>query len=117
MGKSYRTNRGLVIDYEALMASQGEVTALGNMSVNARGDILGAGGRIVKTRNEVIQEYHQTVGQSQRSVSITEVEQEFLTPQELADKFKKEKEAKMETPSDVTPPDTMPLRKKKLSED
>jgi hypothetical protein len=32
--------------------------AIGNMRVNARGDLLGAGGKIVKKREEIVSEYY-----------------------------------------------------------
>ena len=43
-----RTNRGNMIDMDALMLKNEEEIALGNMKVNARGDKLGPGGKIIK---------------------------------------------------------------------
>lgn len=96
MGKIYKTNRGMSIDYEVLMAQNETATAIGNMSVNARGDVLGAGGHIVKTRNQVIQEYHQTVAKTQQSVSISTIPEEefFQTPAQIMEKLKEEKAEK-----------------------
>ena len=34
------------------------VPAVGNAKVNARGDELGAGGKIVRTREQVLQDYY-----------------------------------------------------------
>lgn len=48
-----------VVDMEKLNIQHEKQIALGNMGVNARGDILGAGGKILKTREEVMKEYYE----------------------------------------------------------
>ena len=45
---------GKQIDIDAIQHTNAEVIAVGNMNVNARGDQLGPGGKVVKTRNEVM---------------------------------------------------------------
>jgi hypothetical protein len=52
--KIHRTARGATIDMERLRLANEDTIAVGNMKVNARGDELGFGGSIVKTRKEVI---------------------------------------------------------------
>ena len=52
--KIHRTARGATIDMESLRLANEDTIAVGNMKVNARGDELGFGGSIVKTRKEVI---------------------------------------------------------------
>jgi hypothetical protein len=56
--KMYRTMQGRMVDIEKLRASNENVKAVGNMNVNARGDIIGASGRVVKTKEEQIKEYY-----------------------------------------------------------
>ena len=57
---SYRSMQGKMIDMDKL-ASQNELTpAVSNGKVNARGDVLGAGGKIVKKREDIIAEYYET---------------------------------------------------------
>jgi hypothetical protein len=57
--KVYRTMQGKEIDMGKLI-NQNEMTiAVGNMRVNARGDKLGPGGKIVKTREELLAEKQQ----------------------------------------------------------
>lgn len=58
MKKVYRTAQGKTIDMDKLRLSNENTIAVGNMKVNARGDQLGPGGAIAKTRNEVMQEYY-----------------------------------------------------------
>jgi len=57
--KLYRTMQGRMVDIEKLRASNENVRAVGNMRVNARGDIVGASGQIVKTKEEQMKEYYE----------------------------------------------------------
>ena len=50
--RMYKTMQGRMVDIEKLRAANESVQAVGNMSVNARGDVLGSGGKIVKKREE-----------------------------------------------------------------
>jgi len=59
MPNTYRTARGEVVDLDMLKLSNESVIAIGNMKTNARGDQLGSGGKVVKTRAQIMQEYHQ----------------------------------------------------------
>jgi hypothetical protein len=57
--KMYRTMQGRMVDIEKLRASNEGVRAVGNMNVNARGDMVGSGGQIVKTKEEMMKEYYE----------------------------------------------------------
>ena len=48
--------RGSHIDIEALRNENAHVPAVGNMNVNAKGDLLGKGGTIAKTVDEIARE-------------------------------------------------------------
>lgn len=54
MATQHRTARGLPIDMDRLRLSNESTIAVGNMKVNARGDQLGAGGKVIKTRAEIM---------------------------------------------------------------
>lgn len=56
----YRTAQGRPIDMDALRLTNEEAVAVGNMKINARGDELGPGGVVVRTRNEVVNDYYRT---------------------------------------------------------
>lgn len=58
MGKTYTSVRGKEIDMEKLSLVHEKTPAVGNMRVNARGDEIGAGGKIVRTREQVLQDYY-----------------------------------------------------------
>lgn len=48
--------RGSTIDMDMLKYQNQNQVALGNAKLNARGDKIGAGGTVIKTREELIQE-------------------------------------------------------------
>lgn len=54
----HRTMRGKVINMDQLREKHGLTPAVGNMKVNARGDELGKGGKIIRTREEVMADYY-----------------------------------------------------------
>ena len=59
MGRTYRTMQGRSIDMDKLR-SQNELTpAVGNMKVNARGDEIGPGGKIIRTREQIVSSYYE----------------------------------------------------------
>lgn len=53
-----RTNRGVKIDLEDMAAKFSDLPAVGNMNVNARGDVLGPNGQIIKRSEERVREYY-----------------------------------------------------------
>jgi hypothetical protein len=58
MAANHRTARGDAVDMDMIRLANESTIAIGNMRTNARGDQLGAGGKVVKTRSQVMQEYH-----------------------------------------------------------
>ena len=57
--KMYRSMQGRMIDIEKLRAANEDVQAVGNMNVNARGDVLGKGGQIVTPKAKIIKKYYE----------------------------------------------------------
>ena len=55
---TYKSAMGKAVDIDSLRVANENVIAVGNMRTNARGDELGAGGKILKTRSQLMQEYH-----------------------------------------------------------
>lgn len=56
--KIYRSMQGKEVDIEKLR-NQNELTpAVGNARVNARGDELGPGGKIIRKREDVLKDYY-----------------------------------------------------------
>jgi hypothetical protein len=56
---SYKTMQGKVVDMEKLMRQNELMPAIGNMNVNARGDELGPGGKIIRRREDIVADYYE----------------------------------------------------------
>ena len=56
--KVYKTMQGKSIDMDLLRQKNELTPAVGNAKVNARGDELGPGGKIVRTREQVLKDYY-----------------------------------------------------------
>lgn len=58
MGKVYTSVRGKEVDMEKLAIKNELTPAVGNMKVNARGDEIGTGGKIIRTREQVLADHY-----------------------------------------------------------
>lgn len=56
--KTYTSMQGKQIDMDLLRQRNELTPAVGNMRVNARGDELGPGGKIIRKREEILKEYY-----------------------------------------------------------
>ncbi len=56
--KVYTTMQGKEIDLDKLRMKNEMTLAVGNVRMNARGDELGPGGKIIKKREDIMSEYH-----------------------------------------------------------
>lgn len=56
--KVHRTMQGKTIDLDQLRQKNEMTMAVGNARMNARGDELGAGGKIIRRREEIVNEYY-----------------------------------------------------------
>jgi outer membrane biosynthesis protein TonB len=57
--RMYRTMQGRMVDIEKLRSANESVQAVGNMNVNARGDVLGASGQVVTPKEQIIKKYYE----------------------------------------------------------
>ena len=57
--RMYKTMQGRMVDIEKLRAANESTQAVGNMNVNARGDVLGAGGVVVTPKESIIKKYYE----------------------------------------------------------
>ena len=76
MAKIHRSARGDAVDIDMVRLANESTIAIGNMRTNARGDELGHGGKIVRTRAQIMQEYHKLntpVASDELSVDTGEV--------------------------------------------
>ncbi len=51
--KVHLSAQGKPVDFDALRTKHEKTVAVGNVKTNARGDVLGKGGKIVKKRDEL----------------------------------------------------------------
>ena len=97
--RQYRTASGKLVDMDTLALRNEYTIAVGNMNVNARGDQLGEGGQIVKTREDIMSEHYATKGAvipqqtNSREVvaptieaDVTPVTQKTATPEVVVEK-------------------------------
>lgn len=56
--KTYRTMKGVVVDMDKLERRNELTPAVGNARVNARGDQLGPGGKIIRSKEQVINDHY-----------------------------------------------------------
>jgi hypothetical protein len=75
MGKTYMSMRGQPVDMEKLNLTNELLPAVGNMKVNARGDELGPGGQIVKTREQLLADYYAANPRAARDDTTTRKDQ------------------------------------------
>jgi hypothetical protein len=84
--KIYRTMQGKIIDLDLLIKRNELTPAVGNARVNARGDELGAGGKIIRKREEVVKEYYKgnapVVNEETSVKKKTDTPESSLTEQE-----------------------------------
>ena len=81
-----RTMKGEVIDMAALASRNGHVVALGNASMNARGDLVDRQGNVLKAREVIVQDYYKNNPKAvTQSVSLKDLGDEVLTPRQMAE--------------------------------
>ena len=58
MSKIYKSARGKMVDMDQIKLNNETTAAVGNMRVNARGDLLGVGGQIATGRNQLMDQVY-----------------------------------------------------------
>lgn len=75
--------RGVAVDMEAMRAANEQSIAMGNGRMNARGDIIGQGGKIEIRREQIAREYFSNNPGASKQVSLKPaMPDSFETPQE-----------------------------------
>jgi hypothetical protein len=74
----HRSALGKTVDIDKLRISNEDVIAVGNMKVNARGDELGPGGEVIRSRNEVMNEYYRLNTPTVESRPVPVIDDEAL---------------------------------------
>ena len=103
--KVYRSMQGKIVDMELLYKANELVPAVGNARMNARGDELGPGGKIIRKREEIAAEYYDkmhSVREEQfkrtdlptENYNKKEVQEEKSTTEKVTDKKEVKNEGK-----------------------
>jgi|TARA_B110000438_G_scaffold30499_1_gene29800 hypothetical protein len=106
--KQHVSLQGKAVDMDLLRQKNELVPAVGNVRVNARGDELGPGGKIIKKREEVMGDYYrdhpQAVPNEEAGVGVADMEMESTVVPKKVSKPKKEPkvEAKVEAKVEVS---------------
>jgi hypothetical protein len=87
--KVYKTAQGKAIDLGSLLLQNEAVRAVGNMNVNARGDLLDSGNQVIDRKNRQIQRQH-----NRQTVAVTSANATVHTSTRAA------KQARQEVPAD-----------------
>lgn len=72
-----KTARGREFNMQAFTSNKGETTAVGNTMRNARGDLLGPGGKILATAAEIAAAASNKVTSVSQKVKLNPMEQEI----------------------------------------
>ena len=92
MVKRHRSARGEQVDFDLLQSQNKNVIAIGNARMNANGDVLGSGGKIIRKVEDIPQEnvadpnaaYNQANPKSTKMVSLKDdIDDDFITQQEV----------------------------------
>lgn len=107
--KTYITAQGRQIDMDLLRKRNELTPAVGNAKVNARGDELGPGGKIIRKREEIVNEYYKNTNAVESEASPrrkTQAQPEEATEEEKSktkSTRKKATKAKTETVEEQAP--------------
>lgn len=99
----YKTLQGKMVDMDMLRQKNELTPAVGNVRVNARGDELGRGGKIVRSREEVLKDYY-AAQEGMPDENVRKHEAEIVEEPKSAAKPKRTKKEEQPDPLVVTPP-------------
>ena len=106
--KQKRSLRGKVVDMDLLRKRNELTPAMGNARVNARGDELGPGGKIIRKREEIVADHYSQAGTAAHTPApeSSVVQEDIAEPEAVIKKTKRKVKAKDEPAievSDLTP--------------
>lgn len=80
-----KSMRGVLLDMSQLVSRNQRAVALGNASMNARGDIVNNKGEIVRPRAQVVPQYNANNPKAVKQVALRDISSEvFVSPAEAA---------------------------------
>lgn len=105
--------KGELVDMAKLAAQNADMVAIGNAKMNARGDLLGTGGVVVKRRQQISDDYYANPPKAVKAVALKDIEADVLPSpaQALAAVV-----AKTETPTSPTDTKAAPKPRRRMTE-
>ena len=107
-----KTNKGQVIDMDALIAAQGDRPAVGNAGTDAHGNVLGPNGSVETPAEERVRAYYEDnpmASTAQQSIKGSTPQVEF-TQEDNLQEVKTSKTAKENVRTAKVKPDTQPIK-------
>ena len=77
--KVYKSMQGKTLDMDLLRQRNELTPAVGNAKVNARGDELGPGGKIIRKKEEVLKDYYTNSSTMPDEIPVRKQQQKDLT--------------------------------------
>lgn len=115
--KTYRSMRGKPVDMDLLMKKNELTPAVGNAKVNARGDQLGAGGQILKKREDLVSEYYNVAGAVGKDGGAAVVEEIVDGHGDIQETKKSTKKATAKKPEPELTPEEQEMMEEAASDD
>lgn len=117
MTQRHISMRGEIIDMNRLRSVNADTIALGNANLNARGDIIGKNGIILKTEEQIVAEWEANKAAREASVKPADIKTDKLLPDVTKSK---PVEKKVDVEDQVFDPEpvvtTKPTSRRKITE-
>lgn len=114
----HKTVNGIPVDMEKLRSLNGSIRAVGNANLNARGDRLDSSGRIVKKREDLVNDYYQRKQEGVRYVSLSSLDTNTVKDTQQIPEFKTLEQIKKDmNKSSIDTPENVKNRRRKLTDE
>lgn len=98
--KVYKSAMGKPVDIGALMLQNEQVRAVGNMNVNARGDVLDSGNRVIDQKNRQVQRQYKKQSTNVNNLPVAKSTKEVRQAQQARDQIHTEPDTFEDLPED-----------------
>ena len=89
----YKSMQGKQIDMDLLRQRNELTPAVGNAQVNARGDELGPGGKIIRKKEDVLKDYYENSSSMPEEIAVKRAPKQEAAPETVTDKKTKTRTA------------------------
>tara|TARA_Y200000002_G_C22496575_1_gene585290 strand:+ start:67 stop:486 length:420 start_codon:yes stop_codon:yes gene_type:complete len=89
----YKSMQGKQIDMDLLRQRNELTPAVGNAQVNARGDELGPGGKIIRKKEDVLKDYYENSSSMPEEIAVKRAPKQEAAPETVTEKKTKTRTA------------------------